>query len=277
MSRFGRDYELVIGVASQAMILRPDLRLSFDAERSTKEALNTCTVRVYNLSQASRDRLVWDDNDTGTFYPLRLSVGYEGRLDTAFEGAIRRASSRREGADWVTTIEAADGGTDYARGFVAATVRGRQATIDAVLATWPNTQEGKIGAIMADILRPRVVVGQSSKVLRKALAKDQDWFIDGGKLHILRQNEVRQRFVPVVESATGLLGTPVREKKIVTFETIMNPALIPAGLCRLVSKTAERLSGVYRVDQINYTGDTHGGSWQQTVQATVAADYVVVQ
>jgi hypothetical protein len=44
----------------------------------------------------------------------------------------------------------------------------------------------------------------------------------------------------------------------------------------LASITAPSLNGVYRIKQINYSGDYTGSDWTQTVTAERAANYKVV-
>lgn len=61
-----------------------------------------------------------------------------------------------------------------------------------------------------------------------------------------------------------------------TFQTIMNPTLKVAGLCQLESVTAPDLNGVYRINQINYSGDYTGDDWTQMVTAKRAPNYKVV-
>jgi len=162
------------------------------------------------------------------------------------------------------------------RGFVSASVTSKSAVIDTVLGTLPNTAKGKIGP-MGDLVRPKVLVGNSVAVVQEMLGPDQKWFIDDERLNILRPDEVVSSFVPLISAETGLLNTPSAQKKEVTLTTMMNPSVKVGGLFKLVSVTAPHLNGVYKTSIINYSGDTDGNDWQQQITATVAENYVVPQ
>jgi hypothetical protein len=170
----------------------------------------------------------------------------------------------------VNTIECLEGGNDALNSFTSATVRGKDQAIRAALGDMPNTREGAITQ-HAQLVRPKVLVGNSARLITDMLDDDETFFIDDEQLFVLRDNEVRSDVAPLVTARTGLLNTPQASKGEVTFQTIMNPTLKVAGLCKLESRTAPDLNGVYRIDQINYSGD-----WTQTVTAKRAQNYKVV-
>lgn len=271
--RFIRDYELIIGIGAQAVTIRPPFRIAFSADKSDDSTLNKLTLKIYNLSESKRRQLVRDE-DEGDYFPLDLKVGYLGKLETIFRGSINTSSSVREGAEFVTNIECLDGGNDFLKGFVSATVTSKGAAIDAVLGTMPNTAKGKIGA-MNELIRPKVLVGNSIAVVQEMLDPDQKWFIDDERLSVLNPGEVVSSFAPVISAETGLLNTPEAEKKNITLATMLNPSVKVAGLFRLISKTAPHLNGIYKVSTITYSGDLDGNDWTQTISGTIADNYVV--
>jgi hypothetical protein len=273
--RFLRDYSLTIGIGAQAVTIVPPFRITFSATKSDDSSLNKMTLKIYNLGDTKRRRLVRDEGDDG-YFPLSLSVGYQGKLETVFQGSIETAGSPREGAEFVTSIECLDGGQDFLRGFVSATVTTKSAAFDAILGSMPNTARGKIGSA-AEIIRPKVLVGNSIAVTQEMLDPGQQWFIDNERLNILRPNEVVSTFAPVISAATGLLNTPEAEKKTVTLNTMMNPAVKVGGLFRLISVTAPHLNGIYKAKTITYSGDTDGNDWTQQVTGTIAENYTVPQ
>jgi len=273
--RFLRDYSLTIGIGAQAVTILPPLRIVFSADKSDDADLNKLSLKIYNLNPDKRRRLIRDE-DSNDYFPLRLEVGYQGKIETVFRGSIETADSTREGAEYITSITCLDGGNDFLRGFVSASVTSKSAVIDTVLGTLPNTAKGKIGP-MGDLVRPKVLVGNSVAVAQEMLGPDQKWFIDDERLNILRPNEVVSSFVPLISAETGLLNTPAAQKKEVTLVTMMNPSVKVGGLFKLVSVTAPHLNGVYKTSIINYSGDTDGNDWQQQITATVAENYVVPQ
>jgi hypothetical protein len=271
MTRFLRDYQLTIGVGNQAVVVVPPINITFSATKSTDVALNKLTLKVWNLRQANRLALVKDE-DEDEYTPLELSVGYQGRMPLLFRGSVHKGEHQREGADFVNTIECLDGGQDALNSFTSVTVRGKDQAIRAALGDMPNTAEGAITP-HTQLVRPKVLVGNSARLITDMLDDNEAMFIDDEQLFVLRNDEVRTDLAPLVTARTGLMNKPQASKGEVTFQTIMNPTLKVAGLCELASITAPSLNGVYRIKQINYSGDYTGSDWTQTVTAERAANY----
>jgi hypothetical protein len=99
----------------------------------------------------------------------------------------------------------------------------------------------------------------------------ETWYIDDEQLYVIKDNEVTSGLKPVVSAATGLISTPTRDSKLVTFETLMNPTVKIGGLASLKSATAPHLDGIYRIETIAYSGDNYGDAWMQTCTGTLAA------
>lgn len=274
MIRFLRDYQLTIGVGNQAVVVVPPINITFSATKSTDVSLNKLILKVWNLRQANRLALVKDEEED-EYIPLELSVGYQGRMQLLFRGSVHKGEHQREGADFVNTIECLDGGKDALSSFTSVTVRGKDQAIRAALGDMPNTAEGAITP-HAQLVRPKVLVGNSARLITDMLDDDEAMFIDDEQLFVLRNDEVRNDLAPLVTARTGLMNTPQASKGEVTFQTIMNPTLKVAGLCQLESVTAPDLNGVYRIDQINYSGDYTGDDWTQVVTAKRAPNYKVV-
>ena len=274
MIRFLRDYQLTIGVGNQAVVVVPPINITFSATKSTDVSLNKLILKVWNLRQSNRLALVKDEEED-EYIPLELSVGYQGRMQLLFRGSVHKGEHQREGADFVNTIECLDGGKDALSSFTSVTVRGKDQAIRAALGDMPNTAEGAITP-HAQLVRPKVLVGNSARLITDMLDDDEAMFIDDEQLFVLRNDEVRSDLAPLVTARTGLMNTPQASKGEVTFQTIMNPTLKVAGLCQLGSVTAPDLNGVYRIDQINYSGDYTGDDWTQVVTAKRAPNYKVV-
>jgi len=272
--RFLRDYQLTIGVGNQAVVVVPPINITFSATKSTDVALNKLILKVWNLRQSNRLALVKDEEED-EYIPLELSVGYQGRMQLLFRGSVHKGEHQREGADFVNTIECLDGGKDALSSFTSVTVRGKDQAIRAALGDMPNTAKGAITP-HAQLVRPKVLVGNSARLITDMLDDDEAMFIDDEQLFVLRNDEVRSDLAPLVTARTGLMNTPQASKGEVTFQTIMNPTLKVAGLCQLESVTAPDLNGVYRIDQINYSGDYTGDDWTQVVTAKRAPNYKVV-
>lgn len=272
--RLMRDYQLTVGIGDQAVTIVPPVAIAFSATKSTDVTLNKLMVKIWNLKPSNRRALMKDEDDTG-YLPLELSVGYQGQLQLLFRGSVHKGEHSREGADFVNTIECLDGGTDALNSFTSVVVRGKDQAIRAALGDMTHTTEGAITE-HAELVRPKVLVGNSARLITNMLDDDEKFFIDDEQAFVLRDDEVRNGMAPLVTARTGLINTPQSSKGEVTFQTVMNPSLKVAGLCKLESVTAPDLNGVYRIDQISYSGDYTGSDWTQVVTAKRAPNYKVV-
>lgn len=271
--RYDRDYELTIQTElERAIVVRPPFNIAFSADKSTDKSLNKMNIKVFGLNEANQLAIVKNAQEKKNF-EVALKVGYKDGIETIFRGYVNIGERSRQGADLPLVLECIDGGYDARFSFTSKTVKGKSA-IDSILEDMPNTKRGKITE-QKKLIRPRVLVGNSWKLIREQL-NDEQYFIDNGQLNILNGNEVVSSFIPVVQASTGLISTPTREESTVTFQTMMNPSLKIGGLCSINSVYAPALNGIYKINTIGYDGEYEGASWMQTVTCDLTKDYVVL-
>ncbi len=120
-----------------------------------------------------------------------------------FKGNVFRGSNARQGVDIISKIEGLDGGTDFLNSYTSTTVEGSGQAIDAALADMPNTEKGKVTARPATS-RPKVMVGNSVKLIEEMIGPDETWYIENEQLYIVKNNEVTSSLIPLVTARTGL-------------------------------------------------------------------------
>lgn len=272
--RFNRDYQLTIGILGGTVTVKPPMRIEFQADKSIRGQLNKIQIKLYNLSERNRLALVKDAEQRKRI-PLSLSVGYQGRLELVFKGTVHKGENTRQGPDIITTLEGLDGGFDYLNSFTNRTVSGGRRAVDSALEDMPNTTAGKINDRPA-LSRPKVLVGNSVRLIEDTIGPGETWYIDNEQLFIISDNQVTSRLIPVVSAETGLISTPSREFQEVTFQTLMNPSIKIGQRVKLISATAPHLDGVYKIDTISYSGDNFGDDWSQTCTGRLAANSVVI-
>lgn len=273
--RFDRDYELVIGIGRNALVIRPPIRIVFSADKSIAGTINKMRAQVFNLREENRLQIVKDAEQI-KYIPIQLKVGYMGRLEQIFRGSIHVAKNVAELPDVITDIECLDGGFDFLNSFSSRTINGGESYIDALLGDMTNTRRGKI-APGDQLTRPKVAIGSTIDLIRSGLGKDEYAFIEDEKLNVVRSpSQIIDQAVPIVSAKTGLINTPEREKQRLTCETMMNPEVKIARRLKLESKFAPHLNGVYRADIINYSGDTDGERWGQIITAYLAPEYQTI-
>lgn len=314
METFYRDYRLTVGIGNQAVIIEPPMSVSFKAlETVDKKSLGKLSASINGLKPSTRLQLVKAEDDE-KYIPVRLEVGYNGKLRQVFQGSVKSGAVNREGPVHVVSLECEDGGHDYINSFTSRTVRGKEQVVDSVLLDMPNTKKGSVTS-QQQLIRPKVLVGSSSKILTDMLAPDESFFIKDERIHILKDNEVTSGNIPVVNARSGLLNTPQSTKGSaqadgsqkptstnspntdpggaskddvdsstlvsqvkgqIVFDTKLNPMLRIGGLCSLESVTNPALNGVYKIYQIETSGQYTGAAWSQKVTARPAGNYRVV-
>ena len=270
--RFGRDYELIITLTSGEVVkIIPELRVQFEVNKSINGKLNSCKLKIYNLSEDKRKKLIKDKTDNNIMMPFLFKAGYS-KLETLFKGSVWEAFSVKQGADFITTINSLDGAYDYFNSYTSKTIIGNP--IDHILNDMPNTQKGKISK-RVELSRPRVLVGNSVNLIENSLDENETHYIDEEKLYILKDDEVISDYMPVVNLETGLLETPIKKAQELTFKTLLNPTIKIGGLVKLESMTAKQLNGIYKVMTIKYSGDNYGSDWSQECICMVMSNYKV--
>ncbi|WP_313051825.1 hypothetical protein [Atlantibacter hermannii] len=314
METFYRDYRLTVGIGNQAVIIQPPITISFKIlESVNKKSLGKLSVSVNGLKPSTRLQLVKAE-DEEKYIPVRLEVGYNGRLRQVFQGSVKSGAVKREGPIHIVSLECEDGGHDYINAFTSRTVRGKNQVVDSVLQDMPNTKKGSVTKQQA-LIRPKVLVGSSSKIISDMLAPDEDFFIKDERLHILKSHEVTSGNIPVVNARSGLLNTPQAtkisaqddggkkakkptnepdtdpagkkdtdsstlaksSKGQIVFDTKLNPMLVIGGLCAVESVTNPALNGVYKIYQIETSGQNNGAAWYQKIVCQPAVNYRVVK
>ncbi len=247
------------------------IRVQFEVSKGIYGSLNNMVCKIFNLERSHATLFIKDAEEQKKI-KFTLSVGYQNELTTIFIGDIFRGFQSKQGNDVVVSCEVLDTGFGYINGFVCANVETSQKVIDEII---KNTQGLSIGQItkMPELVRNKILVGNSGKLIQQLVDPTKNWFIDNGKLYIISQNEYLKGLTPIVTASTGLLNTPERENRLVSFETMLNPAIKLGGLCDLQSSTADYLNGVYRVEQVITRGDNYGQDWKQTIVGRIAQGF----
>ncbi len=286
----------------------PQLRIKFRVSKSITPEPNVATVQAFNMSKISRDLAAAAVKDpdgwappnpavdqrlaafataelaaiaTGNSY-LRLEAGYSGALGGVFEGNAMRVDSVHTGTDWVTTIEATDGGLGIEKGVAnkSFTQNTTGLAVAAYLVKTMGFSGGNIPAAPPPALgdwtakRGFVAQGKASDLLSTLCAGlDLEWFVDDGELWIVNAPIPAQNipagvlpgppvFVsPLPSPATvQLLRKPRRtESDGVKIEALLNPQI---RVGRSVTVQSSELAGAYRCEAVEHSGDNRGGTYR---------------
>src|ERR1700740_436875 len=101
-----RIAQVVIGKGGKGISIS-DARIQFDVAKTVQPAPNTGIIRIFNLSPDNENKIKTEYDD------VLLNAGYEGSVKLIFRGNIKHVYRYRDGNDFITEIEAADGDKDF--------------------------------------------------------------------------------------------------------------------------------------------------------------------
>lgn len=259
MSKFGRVYSLKVeidpGLSPGSGVLLPrfqkggyvevalPLTVEFEISRKSFGSSQTGTFRLLNLSQETRNAI---QKDYFQFTPLRaiqFRAGYQsesgGLLPLCFNGTVLTAYSYRRGVDFITEIEAYDGGWNMVNGNAVALTQYASVTARNTLLQLSRLLPYQVGnAIIGNFpivnKRGEVLFGNIWDLIQQK--SNGLGFIDNGQVKVLNYREVIEGMLPVISSDTGLLGVPKRTTTTLEFDMIFEPRLLVGQIIKLESE-----------------------------------------
>jgi hypothetical protein len=249
-----------------------DLRLSFTVERSLGSDPNTCSITITNLAETTRAAF-----QTKPLH-IRLDVGFDGNTERLFTGDLRWAHSKRTRTGWDTIMQIADGDRAYRFARVNRSFKSGVTTKTALEETaksmglkFPTTLEDA-KELFTKFQSGLTLSGPSSREMTRLLKPHgMNWSIQNGQLQILRNRDARQEQAILVNQDTGMIGSPEfgsppqpGKPPVLSVRMLIYPSVVPGSKIRVES---DEIKGLFRVDRVTHTGDTHGSEWYTTMEA----------
>lgn len=261
-----------------------DHRIEFSIEKHLKAQPNSAELTITNLSTASRDALVRGATK------IRFLAGYDGNPGLLFVGDVRFVSNEREGTDWHTKLQVADGARAYADARVnRAYAKGTPlATIVADFAkAFGVSLPSEIAALpdfKSRLVTGEAVSGYAADELSRFLARyGFEWSFQNERLQILRFGDPKAGTVRLLSQDDGLIGAPtITPPKItappkagskakapkvpkLSVRHLLYPEIMPGEKLDIQSRS---INGTFRADVVKHEGDTFGDDWTTTVEGT---------
>lgn len=243
------------------------LRAVFASSRAPSAKPRPTTIKIYNLSERTRADL--------QVLPIAvlLEAGYAtDGLRRIASGDLRSARTTRDGVTVVTTLEVADGdrawrGASLDRGYRAG-VPAVEVLRDAARAcglSLPARVESD-PALRAQLAGGYLASGGALQQLERLLrGYGFEASVEDGQLQVLRTGESRPGEA-VLLGPDDLVGSPSRDARgRVALKTPLDPRIRPGTLVQLRSLDVD---GTFRVAAARHEGDTRGGPWHTTAEAT---------
>lgn len=310
-----RSCTLIVYGANQKGIDLSNLRIKFSVKRSNTMTPNTADIRVYNVEAQTALGILGafgsslPDAVTGlTYYPgqVILQAGYQGdgNASTIFQGNIKQILIGREsGTDTYLDIVAGDGDRAYNHSVVNVTLAsGSTQSQQLFAAITPMATKGVIQGntpILPAFKLPRgKCMFGNAKIYLRSIAQNSGntWSIQNEKVTFCPQKAYLPGQAVVLNSQTGLIGSPQQTNSGVNVKCLLNPNILINTRIDLaealinnqkidLSQTGTAASipgvltsdGVYFVLSVEHTGDTRGVDWYTTIlgiQMDVSSNYL---
>lgn len=254
--------------------IHPTLRIAFRVERTAQKEPSPAEITIWNLSKDSRKFI------EGIADPVTLEVGYAGSLFRIFGGDLLHAATQRQGVDWVTKLQLHDGGKAFRTARINESLAPGVSLTDAIkkaagalglplgnLESHTTNKRGTTNVFSRGISLQGKAEQQLDKLLKLA---GYEWSIQDGQLQVLEPSEVLPDEIVVLNSDSGLIGSPesAREEKtkqsFVKARSLIQPGLFPGRIVRIEGLA---VSGDYKIDRALFTGDSGGAEWYCDIEA----------
>jgi len=283
---FNRGYSLLVGPKYSGRdddpngLLIDELRVAFKIEKSLDAIPNTAVFDVYNLSKKSRSLLEESTMKKERVPAVIFNAGYGTNIKNLFTGDASFVVSKKAGADIQTTIECGDGEAAFASARLDKSFS-PGATAGAILKDLKTALGIDTGQVKGFNSSDQFLNGLSlTGPVRNHLdliTKRQglEWSIQNNQLQILPTKEALNEDVIVLNSATGLVGTPLRTKMVnqslllnkdgkqstsgVLCTALLNGEIKPGRRVKIESDFFD--GEIFKVYKCVYLGDSHSNSW----------------
>lgn len=258
---FDRDYLLTLDTFDVT-----GLDCSFRVQKDIKPSPNKCEIEVYGLAESTRKIL-----EQKRIIPVRLRAGYKTRLFQLYLGTLHSSGSRREGPDIVTKIASVDSAKATREGRVQISVpkvpNATHVLTDITKALGVDAGNllehagGELGQkLQAMFSGGRPVSGSAARILTDICrSTGHEWSVQDGKLLLLQRGRALAGRALLVRDDAGLVGSPsVDAKGVVSARMFLVPEVVPG---RLVQFDSLSIKGFFRIEQVEYIGQTWGNDW----------------
>lgn len=255
--------------------------VAFEVVRSSDTTQNTASVSIANLAKDSRRFL--HEQEQGVVVELRAGYRDDPVLPLMFKGRLRVVSSKRQNADWVTSIETGDGDVArtaeiskvYPEGF---SVKGAvQDLVKVMRAEGGNLISALKGEPDKKLDGQLIVHERGDRTLQRLLdSMDLEGSWQNDALQVVKKGGFLNASAVKITPETGLIGNVELQGKrtlkgkttgaLVKFDSLLNPELAPG---RKVVLDSDTWAGTCVVRKVTHTGDSSGGEWTSSVEALI--------
>ncbi|MCK5603277.1 hypothetical protein KAR91_15445 [Candidatus Pacearchaeota archaeon] len=243
------------------------LRIVFDIEKTSSSNANNAKIQIYNLNESNRGIL-----KTGENLSITLEIGYGDILEQLFIGDIQRSFTQRSGPDFITTIEADDGGRALSESKLdksySAGVKLKSVVDDAMQSMKDAGQIiiGSVSNIKDEIAQNGITISGLAQKIINDIANKQglEFSVQDNEAQILDPAIDTGEIAVLLTPNTGLIGSPnlgIAGENIegIEFKALIQTTKFRPG--RAVKIESKDFNGLIRINKSKFIGDTHAPSW----------------
>lgn len=246
--------------------------VEFQIEKSISGKANDTTIRIYNLSESSRNKI---GNELTN---VEVEAGYipPGGPDLTgiiFSGQIRDFEHDREGADIVTTVTAGDGDKAIRKATIAKTYPAGtppEMVMEDIYALYAphEVERGEwIFPPMEPFIRPYSISGSCAREANDlGRSKGFYWNIQNQVMEII-PGDLFLPLITLINKKTGMIGYPKLTDNGIRVAALINPEVRPNRVVKVESEFVELNAddGEYRVGRMDYIGDNRSGPFDMII------------
>jgi hypothetical protein len=248
--KWRRNYELSIRLPDgTSVIIKPPFSIRFNVKRDMTVNPNNARIEIYNLGDTNRNKLHKDKFNTSEYWQVLLKAGYGDNLPLIFKGNCREAYSERQGADYITTIDAFDGEYAFQNGWFAESLSAG-GDLNGVIqgAAGLGLDIGFMLQKIPRSARGQAIDGNIKEVMDKAMI--DGWFIDNEELNAIGKGGVIGDMIYRLDREQ-LLATPRKRDRILEVTTLFYPQARIGRLMELES-SVKQYNGQYQIAELSH-------------------------
>lgn len=251
------------------------LSIAFTIEKDVTPSPNRSSITIRNLSEQTRAKIREHQSS------LILRVGYEDDVQAViFKGDVGNVVHAVMPPEVTTTISTGDGQKAMRETKLSLSLEPGCSVGQAcrVVAQRMGVEFDDFAGSGETLPGGFAFSGTPDSALRQlAATAGAEYSILDGRLQLLSDGGLRPGEAFLISPETGLIGSPERvveqegklNKKVPrvqwTFRCLLNPRLQPGARVQLQSRQA---NGVFRIEKLRHTGDTHGDPWFSECQVS---------
>ena len=303
---------LVVDKNDQNALDVSDLHCTFEVHKRRSQGASYAIVKIYNLAN-STEQLIIKDGDR-----VVIEAGYEGAVGAdryndylrtpgiigekdlpgepepatsgqygvIFDGqVIYPTRSKETNADYVLTLSCIDGNQPMNFNYIQMSCNkglNQRQIFDTVCSggTVPVLQERVTDGLSTQQLpRGKVFFGRTFDYVEDfCRGNDAIYYMDGGKINLVKAADISNEEALVIDPFTGLIGVPQQTTHGMNFRVLLNPAIKLLTKVKIArSEIQEQVltvgqkqlpldeEWIYQAIEVTHRGDTRGNEWYTDV------------